>query len=302
MYCFSVHGLVVHSEIFFPELIESNGIPDAFICFEKIEQPSGSRVSINCLQANAQEVHLFWDEVGMMLVRNGREIIVDAIPDIELDKLRIFLLGIALAVLLHQRGLLILHASAVAINGGIVAFIGDKGWGKSTTTAALHQQGHSMVTDDLLVLDMNQPAAPIVFPGFPQLKLFPDSASAVGHAPATLRQLYSTATKYARRITDGFTQTPLPLDRIYVLGVGSVHAIEPIHGQSAFTELVRHSFVAKILQATDTAQAHFQHCAELARYTPVYQLQRQPSLQDLPVIVQLIEQHCAYEKSYAKAI
>jgi hypothetical protein len=299
MFCFSVHGLTLHSEIFFPELVPSQGQADAWIRFGTIAPPQGTPVSTHCLQANTEDVHLFWEGVGMMWVRQGQEIIIDAVPDIEPDKLRIFLLGIALAVLLHQRGLLVLHASAVAIDGGVVAFIGDKGWGKSTTTAALHQQGYDMVTDDLLVLNMHHPEMLMVLPGFPQLKLFPDSASAVGHAPETLKQLYSTATKCARRITQGFVQTPLPLDRIYVLGIGESHAIEPIHGQNAFAELVRHSFLAKILQATDTAQAHFQHCIQLARTTPVYRLQRQPSLQDLPAIVQLIEQHCT-GKPYAE--
>ena len=72
------------------------------------------------------------------LIRGGREIVIDAAPGVEQRLIRLFLLGPALALLLHQRRFLVLHASAVMIDGAAVAFVAEKGMGKSTLAAALH--------------------------------------------------------------------------------------------------------------------------------------------------------------------
>jgi hypothetical protein len=300
MYCYIAHGVVIHSDLFFPELVMTQGKADAFIHLGKVERPFGPRVSLNCLKATDREVYIYWEGICTILVRDGREIIADPSPGVEQDKLHVFILGVALAVLLHQRGLLVLHASAIEVNGSVVAFIGDKGWGKSTTTAALHARGYKVVTDDLLVLKVNGTECPIVFPGFPQIKLWPDSVTALGDDPATLKRIYSQVEKRAYRVFDSFSSTPLPLKCIYVLDIGSSHKIESIQGQEVFAELVRHSFLIKLLQATKTANLHFNQCTRLASCVPIYRLKRQPSLQDLPAIAQLIEQHIVPDSNLAK--
>src|SRR2546421_132869 len=70
--------------------------------------------------------------VGAFLVRGGREIVVDPAPGVEARVLRLSILGPAFGLLLHQRGRFVLHASAVASGGGVLAFAGGSGWGKST--------------------------------------------------------------------------------------------------------------------------------------------------------------------------
>ena len=61
-----------------------------------------------------------------------------------LDKiiLRNFLLGTVFATFLRLRGLFVLHASSVNINGSAVAFSGFKGYGKSTTAMAFYNEGY----------------------------------------------------------------------------------------------------------------------------------------------------------------
>ena len=82
-------------------------------------------------------VRFRWPGVGACEVRDGREIAVDPAPGVDADLLSTYLLGPALGVLLHQRGGLVLHASAVTVGGGCVAFLADAGWGKSTLAATL---------------------------------------------------------------------------------------------------------------------------------------------------------------------
>ena len=46
--------------------------------------------------------------------------------------------GLGIAILLHQRGYVILHASCVNLGSAAVAFLGDSTAGKSFMAAALH--------------------------------------------------------------------------------------------------------------------------------------------------------------------
>src|SRR5207245_3936731 len=65
-----------------------------------------------------------WADVGTVLVRDGARIIVDAAPRVEESILRLYVLGPALATLLSQSGLLVLHARAVSVGGGAIEFHG----------------------------------------------------------------------------------------------------------------------------------------------------------------------------------
>ena len=67
---------------------------------------------------------------------------------------------------------------------------------------------------------------------------------------------------------------PLLLRRIYVLAEGQANEIEPLRPQEALVELVRHSYVARLLEATGTASSHFLQCASLANRVPICRLKR----------------------------
>lgn len=84
------------------------------------------------------------------------------------------LLGRVLATAMHFSGQLVLHGSAVA-TGGVVAFLGEKGAGKSSLALALVRQGARLVTDDTLPLAVE--AGCMAWPGVHSIRLRPDMAS-----------------------------------------------------------------------------------------------------------------------------
>lgn len=59
-----------------------------------------------------------------------------------------------LAFQLYQRGHLVLHASAVELEGRALAFVGHSGMGKSTMAALMCAAGARLVTDDVLRVDL----------------------------------------------------------------------------------------------------------------------------------------------------
>lgn len=74
------------------------------------------------------------------------------------EVLPILLAGTASAFLLALRGRTVLHASAVAVGGAALAFVGQSGRGKSTVAALMCLDGAALVTDDVLVVEPGPPA------------------------------------------------------------------------------------------------------------------------------------------------
>ena len=292
MFAYTAYGLGIHSEVPLPNLILGSKTQDIIIHKGNINRTESAGASQDefVLSANTKEVCFNQQNVGTCLVREGREIVVDIDTDADERFLPPFILVVPLAMLLHQRGLFILHASAIAINGGVVAFLGKSGQGKSTTAGALHQLGYPIVTDDVLALDMSSPENITVLPSFPQLRLWPESVTSLGHIPENLPQVYPNSEKRFRHLSDGFQQTPLPLKRIYVLEYGTQQQIEPLTPQEAFIEVTRQSYpIKELLKATGTAAAKFQLGAKLANTISVCRLKRPRSLSSLSDLARFIE-------------
>src|SRR5689334_21026901 len=86
-----------------------------------------------------------------------------------------FLFGQVVAAALVRQGLEPLHAAAVAIEDGAIAFLGDCTYGKSTLLASFAQAGHRALTDDMLILERDAGEFH-AWPGAGRVKLMPDSA------------------------------------------------------------------------------------------------------------------------------
>ena len=61
-----------------------------------------------------KDVYLWWEDVGKVKISNGNIITVDT--EYNNNLIISFLLGPVMSILLHQRGLLVLHGSSVNIN------------------------------------------------------------------------------------------------------------------------------------------------------------------------------------------
>ena len=103
--------------------------------------------------ASRQEYLLRVPQVANFLVRNGREVLVQPAPGALPADIRAYLLSPIFSTLCHQAGMYSLHASAVRVDAGVVAFLGNSGAGKSTLAAGLAQRGYALICDDICLLD-----------------------------------------------------------------------------------------------------------------------------------------------------
>lgn len=294
MYLYQAYGLTIHSEFALPELVPSTTDPiDVSIRFGRVDR---SRMTANrlgtYLYVTPQDVSFFWEGVGGILVRDGKEVILDPLSGVEERLLRLPILGIVFSVILHQRGFLVLHASAVEVNGGAAIFLGGRGWGKSTLAATLYGRGHRPISDDLVAIDLSG-TMPFVIPGFPQFKLLPDAAAmALGDDPDTLPRLAYGYEKRSRRVVDRFSAEPLPLRGIYQLALGPMPALKPLGVKDATIQLIGNSYIARgtqqLLQQYGGVR-HLQQCATTIATVPIYRLERPQSLDIVPKIADLVE-------------
>ena len=276
---YRAYGLGIQSEIPLPELIAGKSRTDVRITLGRTDHQMAQGRVVEVVSET--DAHMQVERVARFQVREGREIIVEPLSDPESPALRMFLLGQVFAMLLHQRGILVLHASAVAARGGAVLFLGPSGYGKSTSATLLQRAGFPVAADDVTPIRFDGEAA-MLLPSFPQIKLWPATLRALGRDPASLPLLHPAYDKRAHRFPDGFAEEALPVRRLYVLGKADVSRIDVMSAGEVVVDLLAQSYAVRMrLLGSAEAGRHFKQCSRLAASVPARQLLRTEQLDDL---------------------
>ena len=292
MFSYVAYGLGIRSALELPELAPGSGRAEVSVRLGPVpDAPREEATGRTALSVTSEHACLYIPRAGGIRVRAGHEITIDAHPGADPATLRAFVLGPAFGILLHQRGLLVLHASAVVLAGGAVAFLGRSGYGKSTTAAALHARSGGLVADDVVAVDLTAPGGPIVQPGYPQLKLWPDAVTALGAAPDALPRIQPGEEKRAWAAVDPGA-APRALRRLYVLADDEALALEPLTGHEAVFEVFQHSYIVPALPRLGSAR-DLEQCARLVAAVPVQRLRRPRSLAGLGQLADLVERDAA---------
>lgn len=290
MFHYTAYGLNISSVFPLPELMRAEAAADVTVRRGPVDRPPGvGEGPDSSFWAAEDEIRLFSEKLGAFRIQGGKEIVVDPAPGADEMTLRFVLFGSVLALLLHQRQCLVLHANTVAVQGSAIAFLGNSGQGKSTMSATLYTAGHSFVADDVTAVHLGA-NGPIVYPSFPHTKLCPDTVAFLGDAVEALPRLQAWSDKCLRPAARGFSLAPVPLRRIYVLTDGPQRQIEPLRPQEAFMELVRHTYptVGQLLQLTGTTVSHFRLCEKFTQGVSICRLKRPRSLEALPALARFV--------------
>jgi len=106
---------------------------------------------------------------------DGRTVACGVLEESTAEWFQTYLLGVVLSFALLKQGHEPLHSTVVVVDGKGVALCGNSGWGKSTLAAAFLQAGHTILTDDLLII-REVDGVLCGFPGPSRIKLFPHIA------------------------------------------------------------------------------------------------------------------------------
>jgi hypothetical protein len=291
---YKAYGLIVSSEVSLPELEPTApATPDLEIAVGPVDFPDSASQDATAFRFEPMRQYLSWQAVGTFKISDARRIDVDPAPGVDDPLLAFPLLGPVMALALHQRGLLVLHASAIAVGGKSVIFMGDKGAGKSTTAGAMIRAGHRLLTDDVVALDLSDPERPMTLPGFPQLKLAADAAGAISLGRAEVRpQVHPQIDKAQHRLRDGFAAEAAPVSRLYILERGARAAISPLTGAAALPAVIKFSYVMRFGRQAlpgESASVHLSQCAQVAGRVGVSRLEVPAGLARIDEAVAAVE-------------
>jgi hypothetical protein len=282
MYQAHAYGLGIESEIPLPEL--AHGCNAVHV-----------RISVGRLSASPpfgpHSVYCDLRRLGsaVFLIEGGHSIIIDPLPEAEGQIVRLHLITVAFNALLRQRRFLVLHGSALVRDGHAVAFLGASHSGKSTLAGLFLNRGYRLLSDDMVAVAWaDKKAEPHVLPGVPQVKLWPDSAMALGQDPERLRRLNPLLEKRHWEVSPLFADQPVPLGHIYSLSPAPSLESRRLDPQSAVRELIRHTARIAFLPLADAA-AHLRQCATLVRQVPISGLSVPRSFESLPAVADLID-------------
>jgi hypothetical protein len=132
------------------------------------------------------------------------------------------------------------------------------------------------MADDVSVVSVNGDDAPVILPGYPQLKLWPDAARRLGETPELLPRVDTKLEKHCLPFQVGFYKKPLPLHRAYVLSAANTRRfhLKPLKGIEKITTLIKNTYRLSFLDGVGAKALHFKQCVAVAKHTAVTQVTR----------------------------
>jgi hypothetical protein len=206
--------------------------------------------------ADGASLHLAYsDATEFWLDRKGAAIWALWSERSSLENAISYLLGPVLGLMLRLRGIVCLHASAVAFDHHCVAFVGSAGAGKSTTAAAFAKLGRSIVSDDIVGL-VERDGIFHVLPAYPHLCLWPESVTMLYGSPDVLPQLLHDWEKRQLALGESgtrFEDRTLPLGAIYILGErrpDTAPVVGAIAEREVLLSLVANTYATNLIDRT----------------------------------------------------
>ena len=188
------------------------------------------------------------DETQFVVDRSGSEVWANWSSPLTLEDTATYLLGPVLGFVMLLRGIVCLHASAIAIGGEAIALLGPAGSGKSTTAAAFAERGYRVLAEDVVTLDDRRDQF-LVRPGYPCIRLWPPAVKALYGSETHLPKLTPNWDKCYLDLTERFHGEPLPLAAIYQLGERHDDSprVEALDRSEALMALVANTYATKLM-------------------------------------------------------
>jgi hypothetical protein len=282
---YSAFGLVIDSELPLPELPPAPGDAPADVAIRYGVAGQSNLIT-------PEEVNLVIQEVGAYRIRGGTEIWIAPVEATSERNIRLFLLGSALGAIVHQRGLLPLHANAIEIGGRAVAFMGHSGAGKSTMAAWFLDRGHRVLADDVCVVSSDE-AGVIAYPGIPRLRLWREALEHSGRTTDAFELAFDSMDKWNVPTPAASQSGPIPLAHVYLLSKAgeSGPQIVRLSGVAAIDALVANTYRGRYLAPMGGTKRHLMACLALAKAVPLFSASRTWGFETYDEQAALLERH-----------
>jgi hypothetical protein len=294
---YRISGLSVGSDIALPGMIGwpgSHGAPDVAIRRAPVPQALEGASHVGPIwQIAGNRFLLCIPNIVRFLLTGGREIAFEPEPGADESDIPIFIVGSAFGILLHQREQVVLHASAVRVNGKAVLFCGASGAGKSTLAAALAQRGYPLITDDVCAVTVNTDGTPTVQSDGRQLKLWAQAIERLDLAERRGARVRNRLDKYYIETAESCAD-PLPLGAVYALREARPpHApgIERPNVVDAALILRRNAYRPLVVRRLNQKINYFQAAGAIANRAGIFHLTREIRFDRMADVLAMLESH-----------
>jgi hypothetical protein len=217
------------------------------------------------------------DGTDFVVDRPGMNVWATWAASATLEDMATYLLGPILGFVLRLRGVVCLHASAIAFGDRAFGVLGPAGAGKSTTAAAFAQRGHAILSDDVLAI-LDREDGLLIQPAYPRIRLWPASVENLYGSPDALPRLTPTWDKrYLDLTVDGYRldSQPRPLAAVYILDARSADPAAPFiesePARTALLSLVANGYVNYLLDQ-EMRTREFRLLARMIAEVPIRRL------------------------------
>ena len=266
---YNAFGLNWHSDILsIPELYKSN----EYNIHVSIKTAINNLVkNKSYLQVSNQDSTFYVQNLAKFRILNNNKIINNNIDKKNNHLVRSYLLGTAMAGILTQRNLLLLHANALEKEGKVIICMGKSGIGKSTISYLLMKKGWKLLSDDLVAIDDNH----MVLPGIPRIKLWKDTIDAFKLDITKLKNLPYYKDKFVidrKYIKASFSSNKL--SEVYYLDNGiNFSYSKPLKVENATERMLylkRNIYRPELIKGMKNEYSFFLKLTDLAKKLPLY--------------------------------
>jgi HPr Serine kinase C-terminal domain/AAA domain len=296
VHSYRICGLSVASDIVLPGLIagEPDSIPEVTIRYGEVPQAlPDARMVGPTWQIAGKQFLLSVPNVARFLLKNGDQIVFAPESEASAEDVPIFILGTVFGILLHQREQIVLHASAIEVNGRAVAFCGASGAGKSTLAAALAQRGYRLLTDDVCAITLSSKGTPMVHPDGRQLKLWAEAIEKLQLQDLRRARVSNRIEKFYVDLPDARSE-PLAVSAIYVLREAMpslVWGVERANVVDAAVLLRNNAYRPLLVASFEQNEGYFRAAAQIASRSGIFILTRPRDFAAVPQVVSWLERH-----------
>jgi hypothetical protein len=219
-----------------------------------------------------------------------------------------YLLGPVMGFVLRVRGIVSLHASAVAVNRRAVVFVGGAGAGKSTMAMAMGRLGYPIISDDIVPIYENA-GVTYAQPGYPRMRLRQSSLPMLFDVNPELPPLPKVEgqDRLHFELTSAgyqFQSNALPIGGLYLLAESAdpdVPRVEPLSPLDGIIRIVANTYATRFLDKSMRAQ-ELQELSQLVNRVAVNNVYRHREPSRLATLCEVILEDISASASKAVAM
>jgi hypothetical protein len=203
--------------------------------------------------------------------------------------IRLFLFGSAIGALLHMKGILALHGSAIRLpDGEVVVITGRSTAGKSTLAMALAKVGCTPLSDDISAIHFDGNSQGWIYPGLARVKLWREALELLGLGVGNLERVREELDKFSVPVPGGATCHKL--SRVYeiVPTEGRELSVDSISGIAKIELLDRQTYRRLYVADLGMRPAHLQRLANLSRQVEVSSIVRPTGRNTIAELVEIM--------------